>query len=272
MARIKHASVLTREEHREVQLHYEFRRRLPPISAGQGTAVPRVLDWGCGRGSDVLHLRREGYDAYGVEPNQGTIDLGRQLFAEERLDQSNYVRLLGPDNRSDFPGDYFDFLMSYQVLEHVEHLESATAEMHRLLRPGGFAVHLYPSHHRAIEGHLQMPLVHWLPKNGLRRAAIGTWVRLGVHAHWPEIAQSPARVQTATYYAYSCEATHYRPPHEIARIFRAAGLTPQFESHRHARIERLRLTRIVPVFLLSWLLTNFTGCVLVCRKTLVTRH
>src|SRR5688500_18905383 len=98
MAAIKHYAVLTREDHREVQLHCEFRQRLPPLG---GTRPVRVLDWGCGRGSDVLHLRQEGYDAHGVEPDLPTIKRGESLFAETGLAQSHYVRLLDPGNRTD---------------------------------------------------------------------------------------------------------------------------------------------------------------------------
>jgi len=255
--------MLTREEHRDVQLHVEFRRRLP---SEVPRAAVRVLDWGCGRGSDVLHLRLEGFDAYCVEPAVDTIALGRIRFAEEGLDQAAYIRNLAPNNRCGFESDRFGFLMSYQVLEHVEDLESAAREMFRVLRHGGTAVHLYPAHHRPIEGHLRMPFVHWLPKNALRRLLIGACVRLGIHAHWPELANSSAAERTITYYRYSCSATHYRPPREVLRIFRDAGFEATFESHRHARVEKFLITRIVPANLLSWLLTNFAGCVLVCRK------
>jgi SAM-dependent methyltransferase len=111
MARIRHSAILTREEHRNVQLHSEFRRRLP---SDVRSAAVRVLDWGCGRGADVLHLRLEGFDAYGVEPALGTIDLGRARFADEGLDQAEYIRQLAPSNRCDFEPDSFDFLMPYR--------------------------------------------------------------------------------------------------------------------------------------------------------------
>jgi SAM-dependent methyltransferase len=263
MAGIKHSAVLTREEHREVQLHREFRKRLPPPG---GSRPVQVLDWGCGRGSDVLHLRQEGYDAYGVEPDAQTIERGEPLFAESGLDQSQFVRLLEPGNRTRFDSESFDFLMSYQVLEHVEELESAAREMFRVLRPGGTAVHLYPAHHCPIEGHVKMPLVHWLPKNAARRAAIATWVRLGVHARWPQLAEAGVAARTDTYYSYTVRATHYRPPRTVLEIFRSQGFEAAFESHRHERVRRHPIARHVPAPLLGWLLTNFAACVLICRK------
>lgn len=263
MAQIRHSAVLTREEHRSVQLHPELRRRLPRATDG---AAVRVLDWGCGRGSDVLHLRRQGFDAHGVEPHVPTIERGRPLFAAEGLELSHYVRPLGEDNRTSHPDAWFDFLISYQVLEHVADLDSAAREMHRVLKPGGVAIHVYPAHRRPVEGHLRMPLVHWLPKNGTRRAAIGACVRLGIHARWPELASATAAERTTAYYAYSCRATHYRAPGAVLRIFGAAGFDARFESHRHPRVQRLALARALPEALLGWVLTNFAGCTLVCRR------
>ena len=262
MARIRHSEVLSREEHRGIQLHGEFRKRLPPL----GAVAPRVLDWGCGRGSDVLHLRREGYDAYGVEPDARTVSLGASLFAEEGLDQARYVQRLEADNRTAFPTESFDFLMSYQVLEHVENIESAAKEMFRVMRTGATAVHLYPAHHRPVEGHLHMPFVHWLPKNGVRRGAIDLCVRLGVHPGWKQLSDADAAERTETYFAYSCQKTFYRPPAEMLRIFRRAGFEATFESHRHQRIERLPGARMIPRAVLSTVLTHFVGCVLVCHK------
>jgi hypothetical protein len=93
-----------------------------------------------------------------------------------------------------------------------------------------------------------------------------------VHPNWPELAAASPRERTSTYYNYSCRETHYRSPAQVLDIFRGAGFAPHFESHRHARIERLGLQRIVPKPLLSWLLTNFAGCVLVCRKPRREQH
>lgn len=263
MADIKHAAVLTREEHRKVQLHREFRKRLPPPG---GSQPARILDWGCGRGSDVLHLRDEGYDAFGVEPDLATIQRGESLFAEMGLDQSQYVCLVERDNRTPFDAESFDFLMSYQVLEHVEDLESAAREMFRVLRPGGTAVHLYPAHHCPIEGHVKMPFVHWLPKNSARKLVIGACVRLGVHARWPKLAGADAAMCTDTYYSYTVRRTHYRSPRTVRRIFRSVGFEVAFESHRHERVRQHPVARHVPASLLGWLLTNFAACVLICRK------
>jgi SAM-dependent methyltransferase len=254
-----HSDVLTDHEHSSHGLHSEFRKRL--------NAQFKVLDWGCGRGSDVLHLRRMGIDAYGAEISQTTIDKGKPLFDELGIDHAATIKPISPDNRTDYPDASFDMIMSYQVLEHVADLSSAAAEIARLLRPGGISVHLYPGHRRIIEGHLFMPFVHWLPKNKLRYWAIMACASAGIEPKggWPGIATSPARVRAKTYFDFSVSSTYYRPPRRVAQVFRSAGLAPRFESHLHDRVRRTVLAKI-PAAVLNGLLCAFAGCVFVAAK------
>jgi len=265
MRSIIHSAVLEAAEHEAVRVHREFLRRLPSPAPASGY---RILDWGCGRGSDVLHLRREGWQAFGVEPAADTIERGRKLFESSGLRHDDIIKRLSADNRTDFPAGTFDFLMSYQVLEHVEAIDSAAREMYRLMKPGAVAVHLYPAHRRPVEGHLYMPLVHWFPKNRLRYLAIRLCTQLGIEPHWPEVSGRPAAEKAHTYHRFSCNETFYRSPRNVEAAFRRAGFTTSFEARRHERIQHARLDAVLPADLLEWLLSTFVGCVLVCRKPL----
>ncbi len=44
---------------------------------GRAPSQIRVLDLGCGRGATVLSLLRQGFDAYGVEVDDGPVDKWR---------------------------------------------------------------------------------------------------------------------------------------------------------------------------------------------------
>jgi ubiquinone/menaquinone biosynthesis C-methylase UbiE len=152
------------------------------------------------------------------------------------------------------------------VLEHVADLESAAREMYRITKPGGMTIHLYPAHHRLVEGHLHMPLVHWLPKSGTRRQMIRLYTLLGVEPHWKELSSMPVREKADRYFDYSINKTFYRAPREVRRIFDDVGFESTFESHKHDRVVRAGLHKVVPKPLLGWLLNSFSGCVLVARK------
>lgn len=143
---------------------------------------PRVLDLGCGgRAGVVLSLHTLGvpvtgidYDVVAPHPSlsswarivkQNGIEraaktIGRQLM----VDTSYYRRvqqILGTElrwdaldvrtmdaRRMEFDNDTFSFVFSAAVFEHISDIESATAELHRVMRPGGYAyilTHLFPS-------------------------------------------------------------------------------------------------------------------------------
>jgi len=254
-----HDEILSSHEHHSHGLHSEFRKRLRPGL--------KVLDWGCGRGSDVLHLRKMGVDAYGAEISQVTIDRGKPLFEELGIDHGATIKPISPQNRTGFPDGYFDLIISYQVLEHVAELDSAAAEIARLLRPGGTSVHLYPAHRRPVEGHLHMPFVHWLPKNRLRYYAIKACAGLGFEPKggWSSVADADLSVRARKYFDFSVSETYYRPPRAVARAFRNAGLSPRFESHLHDRVRASVLARI-PAPILNRLLSTFAGCVFIASR------
>lgn len=257
-----HADVLTIDEHLKHPVHKEFTKRLEQIKYPGFT----VLDWGCGRGSDVIHLIRKGMAAYGAEISPETIERGKPLFDAFGLDHAALLKPIQPENSTSYPSSFFDAVISYQVLEHVEDLDSAAREMYRIMKPGGVSIHLYPAHHRLVEGHLRMPLVHWLPKSGTRRRMIRLYTLLGVEPHWKELSSMRASEKAERYFLYSVNKTFYRPPRKVRQIFDDVGFESSFESHKHERVVRAGLHKIVPRPLLAWLLTNFGGCVFVARK------
>lgn len=258
-----HSDQLTIDEHLAHPLHQEFTKRIEQLRTPDLT----VLDWGCGRGSDVAHLRKLGIKAYGAEISRAVIDRGKGLFDGLGLEHAEIVKQIRPDNTTDYPSSFFDVLISYQVLEHVEDLESAVREMSRIMKPGGTGIHLYPAHHCVVEGHLKMPIVHWLPKGAARHTAIRFFTSLGIEPRWSQLSDLPAREKADRYFEYSVHETFYRSPKEVMDTFGKAGFYSSFESHKHVRVVRSHLNQLLPAPLLGWLLTNFYGCVLVTRKS-----
>ena len=58
------------------------------------------------------------------------------------------------------PDESFDFVVSYQVLEHVTSIERVFNECVRILKPGGIMYHVCPNYFSFYEGHFK---VIWLP-------------------------------------------------------------------------------------------------------------
>jgi SAM-dependent methyltransferase len=95
----------------------------------------RVLDVGAGSGRDVAELLRQGFDAYGVEPNATLRDLAarRHPGIEARLATAALPHLGAPF------GGAFDGIVCSAVLMHLhqDELAPTARALHDLLRPGG---------------------------------------------------------------------------------------------------------------------------------------
>jgi SAM-dependent methyltransferase len=95
----------------------------------------RVLDVGAGSGRDLAVLQREGYEAYGVEPNaamRAAAVLAHPALAQRLLEAGL------PDLGKPFGGD-FDGVLCSAVLMHVPEADLAEAALalRALLKPQG---------------------------------------------------------------------------------------------------------------------------------------
>jgi len=98
----------------------------------------RVLEVGCGTGSDLLQFAKNGSDAWGIDITPAHIRL-----AQERVGRLGRV-CFGDASRIPFEDGSFDFVYSMGVLHHIDRVEEVVKEILRVLRPGGtFKVFVY---------------------------------------------------------------------------------------------------------------------------------
>jgi SAM-dependent methyltransferase len=99
----------------------------------------RIIEGGCGCGHFVDSLTYWGYQVVGVDYAQQTITRVKEVRPD--LD----VRL-GDVRRLEFEDGFFDGYLSMGVIEHFwEGYEDIIKEMHRVLKPGGYAFVAFPS-------------------------------------------------------------------------------------------------------------------------------
>jgi len=111
-----------------------------------------ILDLGCGNGDLVYEYRKKGYDAYGCD---FVFKPGLHL---DYLHGSGAIRKIDPNiYRLPFDDKSVDFVVSDQVFEHVKDYSTTLAEIKRVLKPGGFSLHFFPSRYRIIEAHVYIP-------------------------------------------------------------------------------------------------------------------
>jgi len=128
------------------------------VALGWSFQDERVLDVGAGQGGLVLELLEYGADAYGVEPGNEFANLARMRLKEAGHDPARVHVQTGES--LPFGDNYFDYVISLQVLEHVKDPEPVLREILRVLRPGA-QCHLRCENYLSFrEPHYR---VRWLP-------------------------------------------------------------------------------------------------------------
>ncbi len=120
------------EEHR-----YTREWHIPLAADFAGARGLKVLEVGCGLGTDGAQFAGAGADYTGVDLTDAAIELARKRF--ELFNLPGKFRPADAENL-DFDNDSFDLVYSHGVLHHTPDTARAIQEIHRVLRPGGRAV------------------------------------------------------------------------------------------------------------------------------------
>ncbi|MEP6922743.1 MAG: class I SAM-dependent methyltransferase, partial [bacterium] len=120
------------EEHR-----YGKEWHIPIAADFAGAGGLKVLEIGCGLGTDGSRFAQAGADYTGVDLTEAAVDLARKRFQIFGL--PGHFRTADAENL-DFVDNSFDLVYSHGVLHHTPDTARAVREVHRVLRPGGRAI------------------------------------------------------------------------------------------------------------------------------------
>jgi SAM-dependent methyltransferase len=132
------AAMGTPEFFERVEAHrYTNEWHIPDAADFAGARGLRVLEIGCGLGTDGAQFAKAGADYTGVDLTDAAIDLARKRFEISGL--PGEFRVADAENL-DFADESFDLVYSHGVLHHTPDTARAVQEIHRVLKPGGRAV------------------------------------------------------------------------------------------------------------------------------------
>ncbi|MBC7871988.1 MAG: methyltransferase domain-containing protein [Chitinophagaceae bacterium] len=144
-------------------------RRLQMIAQWAALRDATVLVDGCGLGTYASQFRRR----YTPKVEAFDIEIDRTITAREDTPHA----LVAAAEQIPYPSNFFDTVLSHEVLEHVLDDRLAVQEMVRVLKPGGRIVIFVPNRWYPFETHGHYwhgeyhfgntPLINYLP-NGLR--------------------------------------------------------------------------------------------------------
>jgi SAM-dependent methyltransferase len=119
------------------QYHFEKLHHLPRLIDFQAYRGRKVLDVGCGAGTDLVRFAQGGAIVTGVDLSASAIELAKQNFAHHGLPAD--LRLADGE-RLPFADDEFDFVFAHGVVQYTSGDKALVDECRRVLKPGGTAV------------------------------------------------------------------------------------------------------------------------------------
>jgi ubiquinone/menaquinone biosynthesis C-methylase UbiE len=113
----------------------------------------KILEIGFGNGLFLEQCRKAGLIPTGLEVLEPLYKNAKSRYPDMDL-------ILYDGRNIPLPDESFDFVVSYQVLEHVSEIKDIFAECIRLLKPGGIMYQVCPNNFSFYEGHYK---IIWLP-------------------------------------------------------------------------------------------------------------
>ncbi len=99
----------------------------------------RILDVGCGQGTQVLRLASQGYQVIGVDPSKKLLRIGRQELAQQPAAVQERVQFRHgtTEDVADVVDHDFDVVCCHGVLMYLPELQAPISSLVELARPGG---------------------------------------------------------------------------------------------------------------------------------------
>ena len=124
----------------------------------------RLLDFGSGYGGRTVRYAESASEVFGIEIFPNVVEKSQQFAASKGIENCYFS--LGTQGQISFPNDFFDVVISNDVLEHVEHPDTVIHEFYRVLRPDGLAFIAFTPYWGMFAHHLNyitmLPAIHWL--------------------------------------------------------------------------------------------------------------
>ena len=119
------------------QYHFEKLHHLLRLVNFGGYRGQRVLDVGCGAGTDLVRFAQGGAIVSGVDLSPSAIALARQNFAQRGLSADLHE---ADGEHLPFGDNSFDVVFAHGVVQYTSNDQALVNECRRVLTPGGTAV------------------------------------------------------------------------------------------------------------------------------------
>jgi len=123
----------------------------------------KMLEFGCGCGVASVRFAKIGFDVTGFDVSEQSLDIANKLVKkygfEKQIDLSFQVA-----EKLTYPSDYFDIVIGFDILHHVD-IEKGILECNRILKRGGIAIFREPVEVPVLESIRNTKLIKFLVPN-----------------------------------------------------------------------------------------------------------
>jgi ubiquinone/menaquinone biosynthesis C-methylase UbiE len=119
------------------QYHFEKLHHLPRLVPFDRFRGRKVLEVGCGAGTDLVRFARNGAVVTGIDLAPSSIQLAARNFAQEGRQAT---LLVADGERLPFRDRSFDLVYAHGVVQYTTDDRALVRECRRVLKPGGLAV------------------------------------------------------------------------------------------------------------------------------------
>ncbi len=138
------APIGTRQYFDEVEARkYLVEPHIPNFAEFELWRGKRVLEIGCGLGTDAVNFARAGADYTGVELSLASLELAKRRFDVFDL-RGRFIACNAEELPADLMREKFDLIYSFGVIHHTEHPERLVDNVSRMLtQEGEFRLMMY---------------------------------------------------------------------------------------------------------------------------------
>lgn len=118
------------------QRRYEREWHIPIVARFDRFEGKRVLEVGCGIGTDGIQFARNGAEYVGVDLSPASVALAQEQFDRRGIEGT---LIIANAEQLPFPDDQFDHVYSFGVIHHSPDVPAVVEEIRRVLKPHGTA-------------------------------------------------------------------------------------------------------------------------------------
>jgi SAM-dependent methyltransferase len=210
-----------------------------------GDGPLRILDAGCGDGRFLGFAQQRlpvmtgrSIELHGFDVSDAAIQppsffvqtIDRLTRVDPSVDWSTRLHQITQADPWPFPESYFDVVVSNQVCEHVNNMESFLEQAASVTVQNGFSAHIFPLRRYTVEGHTGTPFGHRVLSHDVREIYFRHLARYGLARLGP-LRKTPGEtfeefaVSRSDYISFE---TAYHTWPQLARAACMAGWRPTY--------------------------------------------